>query len=268
VNKTRSIATGAAVAVLLVGGIATYEVTSGKPAPTATTPTQKTDTGTPASTATPKKKNGQSKSSTSTPPTSAPVGFNSTRTAFVLPYNLGYLPAPELALAKTDHAYASGLAKSSYWDRLANGGSDPMTSGWFYEGPPSPSVAAVQAKMTLTIEITGWPYGPSITDSTNVSIVSSQLRHLVLGNNTIGLQGYTVVGPTALEVRAAPIGTLSINGVTHSAFCVPTPIADLQNGKIVTPPTWPTITAGPSVIASSPGRLPWVQGTSSCAAFH
>jgi len=245
---------------------ATYEVTSGKPASTITTTTQKPHAGTPTSTTAPQKKKG--KSSSSTPPSSASVGFNSTRTAFVLPHNLGYLPAPELALAKTDPAYASGLANAAYWDRLSNPGTDSMVSGWFYEGPPSPSVAAVKAKMELTVIISDPSGITPITQTTNVPIVSYQLRHLVSGNSVTGLQGYTIIGPTDLEVRAGPIGTLSINGVTHSAFCVPTPIADLQNGKIVTPPGWPTITAGPSVIASSPGRLPWVQGTSSCAAFH
>jgi len=271
VNKTQSIVTGAAVAVLLVGGIASYEVTSGKPASTITTRAQKTHagtpttqkphTGTPTSTTAPQKKKG-------TPPSSAPVGFNSTRTAFVLPYNLGYLPAPELALAKADPAYASGLANPTYWEHLSNPGTDPMVSGWFYEGPPSPSTADVKAKMELTVIISDPSGITPITQTTNVPIVSYQLRHLVSGNSVTGLQGYTIIGPTDLEVRAAPIGTLSINGVTHSAFCVPTPIADLQNGKIVTPPGWPTITAGPSVIASAPGLLPWVQGTSSCAAFH
>jgi hypothetical protein len=186
----------------------------------------------------------------------------------VLPYNLGYLPAPELALAKSDPAYASGLATPANWEHLSNGGTDPMTSGWFYEGPPSPATAATAAKMELTVIISDPSGTTPITQTTNVPIVSYQLRHLVSGNNVTGLQGYTIIGPTDLEVRAAPIGTLSINGVTHSAFCVPTPIADLQNGKIVTPPGWPTITAGPSVIASSPGRDAWVQGTSSCTAFH
>lgn len=266
VNKTLRIATGAAVAIVLVGGIATYEITSGKPSSTTTTARQKPNAGTPASTTTPQKKN--HKSSSSTTLASASVGFNSTRTAFVLPYNLGNLPAPELALAKANPAYASGLANPTYWEHLSNPGTNPMTSGWFYEGPPSPSTSAVSAKMELTAKISDPSGTTPITQKTNVPIVSYQLRHLVSGNSVTGLQGYTIIGPTDLEVRAAPIGTLSINGVTHSAFCVPTPIADLQNGKIVTPPGWPTITAGPSVIASSPGRNLWVQGTSSCAAFH
>lgn len=263
VNRTLRIATGAAVAILLGGGIATYEITSAKPAPTATTAARKPHAGTPTSTTVPKKKTSKSSSSSS-----STVGFNATRTVFVLPYNLGDLPAPELALARTDPAYVSGLANPTYWERLSNPGTDSMTSGWFYEGPPSPSTSAVKAKMELTVEISDPSGTTPITQATNVPIVSYQLRHLVSGNSVTGLQGYTIIGPTDLEVRAAPIGTLSINGVTHSAFCVPTPIADLQNGKIVTPPGWPTITAGPSVIASSPGRNPWVQGTSSCAAFH
>lgn len=267
VNKTLRIATGAAVAVLLVGGIATYEITSVKPASTSATTTQKPHTGTPTSTTAQQKKNNKSSSSSSST-ASATVGFNASRTVFVLPHNLGDLPAPELALAKTNPEYASGLANPTYWERLSNPGTDTMTSGWFYEGPPSPSTSAVKAKMELTVAISDPSGTTPITQTTNVPIVSYQLRHLVSGNSVSGLQGYTIIGPTDLEVRAAPIGTLSINGVTHSAFCVPTPIADLQNGKIVTPPGWPTITAGPSVIASSPGRNLWVQGASSCAAFH
>ena len=56
-----------------------------------------------------------STTTTLVPPKNAPVGFNAARTEFVLPYNLGYLPAPELALAKVDPAYASGLADAGDW---------------------------------------------------------------------------------------------------------------------------------------------------------
>ena len=45
----------------------------------------------------------------------ASVGFNAAKTEFVLPYKLGYLPVPELALAKADSAYAAGLVNAQDW---------------------------------------------------------------------------------------------------------------------------------------------------------
>ncbi|MGC9154501.1 MAG: hypothetical protein ACP5HZ_02520 [Ferrimicrobium sp.] len=266
-NKTRSIMAGTAVAVLLAGGITAYAVTSGHSTSTATKPgkTEHHTTGAPKSqpASTPK-----SSTSSPAPSTTTTVGFNASRTVFVLPHHLGDLPAPELAIAKSDPAYASGLLTPSYWEHLDNGGTAVMSSGWFYLGPPSPSVGAIKAKMSLTGEISD-PSGvvPTI-QKTSVPIVSYQLRDLAFSSSFIGLQGYAIIGPTNLEVRVAPIGTLTINGVAHSAFCVPQPIADLQNGKIVTPPTWPTITAGPAVIAPAPGLDVWVQGAPSCAGFH
>ena len=52
---------------------------------------------------------------TTTVPANAPVGFNASKSYFVLPHHLGLLPAPELALAEADPAYAAGLANLGDW---------------------------------------------------------------------------------------------------------------------------------------------------------
>ncbi|MHB8191273.1 MAG: hypothetical protein ACYDHP_12815 [Ferrimicrobium sp.] len=264
-GKTGKLLAGAAVVVIVGGtwlGVSTSSTTAG------TTPT------TPVATPT----------TTLPPPANAPVGFNATRTAFVLPYKLGYLPAPELALAKSDPAYAAGLVNLKDWiDLPAAPNTLPSENGWFYLG-----VTITSALPSLKGDASGlWnsllytlspPPGVAFATASNVAINTSQLgvvppseggRRLLYA---LQYHGYTIITPTALEVRAAPTGKLTVGGVVLGAFCVPSPEAIIQNGQIVTPAGLTPITAGPSTVfafkaLSSNAPTLYDQGVSSCASF-
>ena len=206
------------------------------------------------------------------PVVSAPVGFNATDTVFVLPNNLGDLPAPELAIAKSDPAYAAGLADYENWKHFSNG------VGWIYVGQPSTSMGAINAKVALL----NYLYLPGTywaTPNPSIRIVASQLNYVnVAGPSAPYLQvGQSLVGPTQLEVRAAPLGTFVVNGVTHAAICVPEPIAVVEGGQVITPPAGLNFTAGPNTVAvgydntNANGVLTagvWDQGVDSCAGFN
>jgi hypothetical protein len=75
-------------------------------------------------------------------------------------------------------------------------------------------------------------------------------------------------------VQAAPVGTMVIDGVSHTAACVPGPVAWLDGNQIVTPPGQDTLTAGPEVVVSEPGYGPqsaiaplYIKGVYSCKGF-
>ena len=209
---------------------------------------------------------------------SAPVGFNATDTVFVLPYNLGDLPAPELALAKSDPAYAADLASYAEWQYFPHG------TGWVYTGPPSPSWGATGAKVELLQEL----YVPDTywaKPNPSIRIVASQLNNDVLFSSTGQIlplpAGETLVGPTPLEISAAPVGTFVVNGVTHAATCIPEQLAVVNGaGQVVSdPPAEMNFAAGPNTIAvgaggeatGNGGATPSVlydQGVSSCAGFN
>ena len=206
-------------------------------------------------------------------------GFNASKTAFVLPHNLGDLPAPELALAKSDPAYAAGLLTPADWMYLTPYPKNiPATGGWVYLGSDGQGVSGgpnitslVNAK---TFFGTGWGNfgsGGNFVTTSSTPIVASQLNSMSLnGNGEVVAAGDTVVTPSDLEFRAAPIGTLSVNGTLIPAICIPFPIAVLQNGHIVTPGGI-NLTAGPSTVLTVGGRG-WAtlydQGVSSCAGFN
>jgi hypothetical protein len=83
---------------------------------------------------------------------------------------------------------------------------------------------------------------------------------------------YEVVTPTVLEIRAAPVGTLSVHGVSTGAVCAPSPEALIQNGKVVAPSGVPPIASGPDTIfassaVSSSTPTEYMQGTSTCSNF-
>ena len=207
---------------------------------------------------------------------SAPVGFNATDTVFVLPNNLGDLPAPELALAKSDPAYAAGLADYENWKYYSSG------VGWLYIGPPSPTVGAGLAKFDLLAEL----YVPDTywaKPNPSIRIAASQLNTVVIaGGQILPLPaGETLVGPTPLEISAAPLGTFVVNGVTHAATCIPEQLAVVNGaGQVVSdPPAEMNFAAGPNTIAvgaggeatGNGGATPSVlydQGVSSCAGFN
>ncbi len=227
-------------------------------------------------------------SSTSTPSTNtvsatpASPGFNASKTVFVLPHNLGDLPAPELALAKSDPAYAAGLLTPADWENIAaSAGGMATEQGWFYMSTASGLSAGsvVSAKMMVTDMWLGPLAGPNDNTSAHFSITSntpiaaSSLNAYPLSTGAAAdlvVSGYTVVTPSVLEVRAAPVGTMSVNGRSVEAFCTPTPEGVLQNGHIVTP-GGVNLTAGPSAVFTMPGPNPnafYDQGVSSCAGFN
>jgi hypothetical protein len=181
-------------------------------------------------------------------PSTKGVGFNSNKTVFVLPYHLGNLPAPELALAKANSAYASGLADPSDWIDVKPGpNAEPSQYGWFYTGSLENQFLGSLIEVKTEVPIIwqsfldvakGYP-GVTVTDTANVAIDATTLGNFPNNypNLTSQLEGhgYTIVTPSTLEVRAAPDGSFTVNGVTLGAFCVPSPEAVLQNGHVVTP---------------------------------
>ena len=215
-------------------------------------------------------------------------GFNASKTVFVLPHNLGDLPAPELALAKSDPAYAAGLLTPADWfyltptalDSLSKA-IDPATGGWIYLGGDNPTVIGgpnisplVDVKVsTITTDWPIWLSGIAhFSTTSSVPILDSRLNSYSLAPvaSVAVSQGYTVVTPSVLEVRAAPVGTMSVNGTSVPAVCVPTPEGVLQNGQIATPGGI-SLTAGPSVVftvtSKGYGAL-YDQGVSSCVGFN
>ena len=224
-------------------------------------------------------------STTTTVPVNAPVGFNAAKTEFVLPHNLGLLPASELALAKADPTYANGLANPNDWMQfqtrigLGNhlvGGVIPTKNVtlWFYKG--SGNYAAAGVKPAVVSENTEvLPFSPNTLQSTSVQIQATTLNNLTIGNSSSS-SSPQLVGASALEIQAAPLGTLSVNGVGLPAICVPTPEAYIAGGKVVEAGGgMPVITAGPSTIFaiknpvshSSPPVF-YDKGTTSCGAFR
>ena len=233
----------------------------------------------------------------------SPVGFNAGRTAFNLPFKLGLLPPDELALAKSDPAYAAGLANVHDWVRSSEQlistkgpGAKPPTEEprWYYVGAatgPAAPMAAVDVKNTAA----GWNaiiasiYGPKslkVLHSSAVPISDSTLHVLIsaatrFAKGAIPPSGYQLVAPGNLEIQAAPVGFLNSGAsVKDRAFCVPMPYAYLAGGKAVTPNGMPVMTAGPSTVfalsvpSAGPATQPaganpsfYDQGVSSCAAF-
>ena len=225
--------------------------------------------------------------STTTVPANASVGFNAAKTEFVLPHNLGLLPGSELALAKADPTYAKGLANAQDWmqfkTEIGSGMKGPLIQAkavtlWFYEG--SGSYAAAGVKSYAVAENTEiLPFTSNVLQSTSVQINDTALNTLSIPKSS-STSGPQLVGASTLEIQAAPVGTLSVNGSGLPAICMPTPEAYVAGGKVVTAGGMPIITAGPSTIfagkditSSTPlpaGTVPVVydKGTTSCASFH
>ena len=201
---------------------------------------------------------------------------------FVLPNKLGDLPAPELALAKSDPAYAAGLLTPADWVNIPPyTGATPNEEGWIYVGTATgPNTGGlISAKLMVTdMWVTAFA-GPNNNTAAHFSITSStpigasQLNSYSFSTGAAAnlvVPGYAVVTPSVLEVRAAPVGTLSVNGTSIPAFCTPSPEGVLQNGHIVTP-GGVTLTAGPSAAFAVPNQgqnVLYDQGVSSCAGFN
>ena len=237
------------------------------------------------------------------PPPNAPVGFNASKTYFVLPHHLGLLPAPELALAKADPTYAAGLANLGDWQEWptqvlvdpSHYGGLEFTPGakiktvdmWYYLGSYAAQPASAMNDGLGNIKIAivtenedGYPFVTPVLHSTSVRVNDSTLHNINWGSGVIHIPApitAKLVAPSTLEDQAAPIGTLAVKGQTLPAFCVPVPEAYISSGgKVVTSPAnTPAITAGPSTVFANPPATSaksslamYDQGVSSCAAFH
>jgi hypothetical protein len=195
------------------------------------------------------------------PPANAPIGFNTSKTAFVLPHKLGYLPAPELALAKSDPAYAAGLANLSDWRHYR-----PY---WFYSphlggGTGGGGVVKFNAIGDLGLQ-GGVPTGDQAVTS-SVPIHNFTPHLLPDLRTTTPIYGQEFVNPSVLEMEAAPVR----DSLLHAAdVCVPSPVAFVHNGHIDVPSQLPAMTAGPSTIFTyGAGATTWDQGTASCKGFQ
>jgi hypothetical protein len=212
---------------------------------------------------------------------------------FVLPYKLGNLPAPELALAKSDATYASGLVNPSDWINIKSSkGALASQYGWYYTGATTGQFLSSLIEDKTNVPIiwqallggSGYP-GVTVSDTTRVAVSASGLGNFPntfpnLSKDLAG-KGYTIVTPSTLEVRAAPTGKLSVHGATLGVFCTPSPEAVIANGKVITPTGLTPITAGPSAVfafkaPTSPGVAPtgantptlYDQGANSCSSFE
>lgn len=212
------------------------------------------------------------------PINSTTVGFNASKSVFVLPYGLGNLPAPELALAKSDPTYASALKNKADWIDVKPGkGETPADYGYFFTGGSTPSAIGqlLSVKTTASTLRSMTPTGVDVTAISPTPVQSSQLVSISLSSsaipNALRNRTYEVVTPTVLEIRAAPVGTLSIHGAATTAICVPSPEALIQGGKVVTPSGVPSITSGPDTIfassATTGSPTEYTQGTSTCSSF-
>jgi hypothetical protein len=212
------------------------------------------------------------------PVSSTNVGFNASKSAFVLPYGLGNLPAPELALAKSDPTYATALKNKADWIDVKPGkGETPADYGYFFTGGSTPSaIGQLLSVKTIASTLRAMtPTGVDVTALSPIAVQSSQLVSISLSSavipNALRNRTYEVVTPTVLEIRAAPVGTLSIHGAATTAICIPSPEALIQSGKIVTPSGVPSITSGPDTIfassATTGAPTEYTQGTSTCSSF-
>jgi hypothetical protein len=208
------------------------------------------------------------------PPADAPVGFNASRTAFVLPHKLGYLPAPELALAKSDPAYAAGLANLKDWQRFvaaAKRQGRPNHIYWAYtSGLPTQHVGISPGAAKRTISgLIASPNNALVRDHviTTRVLIHDFTRHLLSFTNIPSAVIPEYVSPSMLEVQAAPVRTAIVRGIPRAIVCDPSPMAFLHNGHVFNSQKLPRITAGPSTLLTTDEVNIWIQGVASCQGF-
>ena len=238
-----------------------------------------------------------STTTTLVPPKSASVGFNANKTEFVLPYNLGYLPAAELALTQADSAYAAGLGNAQDWTQQEFVGPGPSWKAWVYIGTSGNAQdislnkgdaedLGVFIKLDDGVKNPGSSYSSEIIlHSSPVAVNASTLNGGLGGFGVGGDSPYnaipasaSVVDASNLEIQAAPVGTLAVGvGASLPAFCVPVPEAFVNGGgKLFNPSGFPVMTAGPSTVFG--GAFPpagntgspslYDKGVASCNNFH
>ncbi|MDA8271059.1 MAG: hypothetical protein M0Z39_06600 [Actinomycetota bacterium] len=205
-------------------------------------------------------------------------GFNASRTKFVLPHNLGLLPASELALAKNSPSYATGLANPNNWGHEASVGT--LVAPWYYIGPAGAKAGIYAAEVAnekayFYGTLKSFVGNENVLHTTNLSINVSTLNSVGGSVPAVSLSPGmmpAVLLPTSLEFAAAPVGVLNINGKQAMSICVPEPVAWILGGKVVNFPTRPVITAGPSTVFAITGFHSgdvheYDKGMSSCASF-
>ncbi len=205
-------------------------------------------------------------------------GFNASKTKFVLPHNLGLLPASELALAKNSPSYATGLANPNNWGHEASVGT--LVAPWYYLGPAGAKAGIYAAEVAnekawFSGALTAYDNNGAVLHSTTLSINVSTLNSMPTSVPAVPLSPGmipAVLLPTSLEFAAAPVGVLNINGKQVMSICVPEPVAWILGGKVVKFPTRPVITAGPSTVFaitgfhSGDGHF-YDKGISSCESY-
>ena len=216
------------------------------------------------------------------------LGFNSSKTVFVLPYHLGDLPAPELALAKADPAYAAGLMNINEWEHYTY----PSPSGvpakevvnWFYIGnAPTPSSQPPNKNSLTGLDaIVTAKYGQiqvvavngSVMPSTDVPPlpINATGIHSTSGFFNLKPGNWSIVQPTTLEIAVAPVGIFNEQGSSVTAFCTPVPYALMSKGSVLNLEGNALVTAGPSTVfmagdTSSPNGV-YDAGIGSCNTFH
>ena len=222
-----------------------------------------------------------SQSLATTTTVSPAYGFNAAKTQFVLPHNLGMLPAPELALAKNNPTYAKSLANPADWAHPSSIGT--LTAPWYYIGPDGAKAGIYAQEITNEKDwFSGTISSPDLLFSNSRAIYSTSLNINVstLNSITIPSTKYTVLNsdpirlvvPTQLEFEAAPVGVLTIGGTERQAFCVPGPVAFVRGNQVVNFPPLPVITAGPSTVFAITGFTTgnghfYDKGIASCVSF-
>ena len=202
-------------------------------------------------------------------------GFNSSHTALVLPHGLGDLPAPELALAKADPAYASGLADPAKWIKVATmqraGSSNTF---WMYVG----SYSGTQSSLIVSAKMQQATLGTTsaLLSKASVSINSSAVNTFSNAPHSGSISipnGDSLVIATPLEVEAAPVGNHAFGATSLPAFCTPIPYAWINSAnKPVTITGMPSAPAGPSAVfavsSTTQTSVSYSQGVSSCQGFN
>jgi hypothetical protein len=151
----------------------------------------------------------------------------------VLPHNLGDLPSAELAFAKTNPAYASGLLNKK---------------NWFYMGPGSfPSG--------------GWVYMGIVPGGLTYHTVMNASDEAALNGKVLALSQWTGVQPTLLEVQVAPVGPFTVpgapHGAAHTAICIPQAVS----GSV------PVFVAANVALNDSGPPVTFQRSASSCSGF-
>ncbi len=222
-------------------------------------------------------------------PNGQKLGFNAARTAFRLPYDLGFLPGPLLAYARQDPEYARGLVTPGKW---AWGGSAATEAsqnqsysnvGLFVYGGADGTGNGINTKLSssqgLYGSVPGWPPLVPIRDF-----------RLHVYTDTAG-DPVLMEQPTALEIVAAPTGTLALGrGKTTWGYCVPMSTWAVPRQAVVDYPStypdgapkpdggmwgpWVRFRTGPATIVGEPvgytatGPRVYTKGAPSCKGFN